>query len=157
SNEPSHHIPYLYSLLGEAAKTQRLVRDISHEGFSDQPDGYASKEDCGQQSAWYIFSAMGIYPVNPVSGEYVVSSPFFERMEIAIPARIEGGEAVQLRIEAPGSSERVYVANLTVNGRSIVQPKLKWSDLLAGGTWKFDLADTPQLWGNDKTLPPLYA
>ncbi|SJX61868.1 uncharacterized protein SRS1_12852 [Sporisorium reilianum f. sp. reilianum] len=158
SNEPSHHIPYLYTLLGEAAKTQRLVRDISHEGFSDQPDGYAGNEDCGQQSAWYILSAMGIYPVNPVSGEYVVSSPFFEQMDVSIPARVEGAKAVQLRIEAPGSSdERVYVASLTVNGRSIGQPKLKWSDLLAGGTWKFHLANEPQAWGNDKTLPLLYA
>ncbi|TKY87178.1 hypothetical protein EX895_003855 [Sporisorium graminicola] len=158
SNEPSHHIPYLYALLGEAAKTQRLVRDISHEGFSDQPDGYAGNEDCGQQSAWYIFSAMGIYPVDPVSGEYVVSSPFFEKIKVSIPARTAEGEAVELRIEAPSSSDkRVYVANLTVNGRSVGQPKLAWSDLLAGGTWKFDLAVTPQAWGNDKTLPPMYA
>ncbi|EST07730.1 Glycosyl hydrolase family 92 [Kalmanozyma brasiliensis GHG001] len=159
SNEPSHHIPYLYSLLGAASKTQRLVRDISHEGYSDQPDGYAGNEDCGQQSAWYIFSAMGLYPVNPVSGEYVVSSPFFERMDISIPARVEEGKqgrAAHLRIEAPGSDDKhVYVANLTVNGRSIEQPKLKWSDLLAGGTWKFGLAKTPQQWGNDPS--PLHA
>lgn len=101
---------------------------------------------------------MGIYPVNPVSGEYVVSSPFFEELEVTVPARTAGGKATQLRIEAPGSDdERVYVANLTINGRSIKQPKLKWPDLLAGGTWKFELADTPQPWGNDKRLPPLYA
>ncbi|GAC96181.1 glycosyl hydrolase [Pseudozyma hubeiensis SY62] len=158
SNEPSHHIPYLYSLIGEASKTQRLVRNISHEAYSDQPDGYAGNEDCGQQSAWYIFSAMGIYPVDPVSGEYVVSSPFFERMDITIPARAEEEKGVHLRIEAPGSDdEHVYVANVTVNGRSIAQPKLKWSDVLAGGTWKFGLADTPQAWGNDQSLPPLQA
>ncbi|SPO21972.1 uncharacterized protein UTRI_10066 [Ustilago trichophora] len=166
SNEPSHHIPYLYSLLGEASKTQRLVRDISHEAFSDQPDGYAGNEDCGQQSSWYIFSAMGIYPVNPVSGEYVVSSPFFESMEVAIPPRsgkgsdggVGEGKGTQLRIEAPKSDdEHVYIANLTVNGRPIKEPKLKWSDLLAGGTWKFGLSDTPQSWGNDKSMHPLYA
>lgn len=158
SNEPSHHIPYLYSLIGEAAKTQRLVRDISHRAYSDQPDGYAGNEDCGQQSAWYIFSAMGIYPVNPVSGEYVVSSPFFERMDVMIPARVGKREDVQLRIEAPGSNDKhVYVGSLTVNGRMISQPKLKWSDVLAGGTWKFDLVDLPQQWGNDRSQPPLHA
>ncbi|KAJ9478184.1 Glycosyl hydrolase [Pseudozyma hubeiensis] len=158
SNEPSHHIPYLYSLIGEASKTQRLVRDISHEAYSDQPDGYAGNEDCGQQSAWYIFSSMGIYPVDPVSGEYVVSSPFFERMDITTPARAGEKKEVHLRIEAPGSDdEHVYVANVTVNGRSIAQPKLKWSDVLAGGTWKFGLVDTPQAWGNDQSLPPLQA
>ena len=166
SNEPSHHIPYLYSLLGAASKTQRLVRDISHEGFSDQPDGYAGNEDCGQQSAWYIFSSMGIYPVNPVSGEYVVSSPFFERIDVTIPPRIMEGKdgkleevkAARLRIEAPKSDDQhVYIANLTVNGRSVGQPKLTWSDLLAGGTWKFSLSDKPQAWGNDRSTAPLYA
>ncbi|KAJ1028564.1 hypothetical protein NDA16_001730 [Ustilago loliicola] len=165
SNEPSHHIPYLYSLLGEASKTQKLVRDISYEGFSDQPDGYAGNEDCGQQSAWYIFSSMGIYPVNPVSGEYVVSSPFFEAIEIDIPPRIthgdgvfKEGKATRLRIQAPGADDQhVYVANLTVNGRAIDRPKLKWSDLLEGGTWKFGLSDTPQAWGNNKSGPPLQA
>ena len=166
SNEPSHHIPYLYSLLGEASKTQRLVRQISHDAFSDLPDGYAGNEDCGQQSAWYIFSSMGIYPVNPVSGDYVVSSPFFESIELDISARPGGGPSgndigqrrTKLRIEAPGADDQhVYVANLTVNGRAVHHPKLTWSDLLAGGTWKFGLAATAQAWGNDKSLKPLHA
>lgn len=166
SNKPSHHIPYLYSLLGEASKTQKLVRDISYEGFSDRPDGYAGNEDCGQQSAWYIFSSMGIYPVNPVSGEYVISSPFFEAIEIDIPARfthgetgvVQEGKGARLRIEAPGADDQhVYVANLTVNGRDVDQPKLKWTDLLEGGTWTFGLSDVPQEWGNDKFRAPLSA
>ncbi|KAJ1027278.1 hypothetical protein NDA18_003287 [Ustilago nuda] len=166
SNEPSHHIPYLYSLLGEASKTQKLVRDISYESFSDQPDGYAGNEDCGQQSAWYIFSSMGFYPVNPVSGEYVVSSPFFEAIDIDIPPRMNhrgDGQAreekpTRLRIEAPGANDQhVYVSNLFVNGQAIDQPKLNWTDLLSGGTWKFDLSERPQVWGNDKSLRPLRA
>ncbi|SNX83094.1 uncharacterized protein MEPE_01800 [Melanopsichium pennsylvanicum] len=158
SNEPSHHIPYLYSLLGEASKTQRLIRDISYEGFSDQPDGYAGNEDCGQQSSWYIFSSMGIYPVNPVSGGYVVSSPFFETIEIDIPPRSEREKGSKLRIEAPGADDKhVYVANLTVNGREVQRPKLTWKDLIAGGTWNFGLSDTPQPWGNDRHVEPLYA
>ncbi|KAJ1040319.1 hypothetical protein NDA10_001812 [Ustilago hordei] len=166
SNEPSHHIPYLYSLLGEASKTQKLVRDISYESFSDQPDGYAGNEDRGQQSAWYIFSSMGFYPVNPVSGEYVVSSPFFEAIDIDIPPRMNHGgdgqaregKPTRLRIEAPGANDQhVYVSNLFVNGQAIDQPKLNWTDLLSGGTWKFDLSDRPQVWGNDKSLRPLRA
>ncbi|ETS62997.1 hypothetical protein PaG_02769 [Moesziomyces aphidis] len=159
SNEPSHHIPYLYTLLGEAHKTQRLVREISHEAFSDLPDGYAGNEDCGQQSAWYIWSAMGLYPVNPVSGEYVVSSPFFEHMEIDIPPRAPGAaHGTKLRIHAAGSDDdHVYVANLTVNGHAIARPKLKWDDILAGGEWTFGLQSSPQKWGNDPESPPLHA
>ncbi|KAF8905739.1 glycosyl hydrolase family 92-domain-containing protein [Gymnopilus junonius] len=74
SNEPSHHIPYLYSLSGAAWKTQKKVRDIALADYNNTPTGLSGNEDCGQMSAWYIFSALGFYPVNPVSGEYVVGS-----------------------------------------------------------------------------------
>lgn len=152
SNEPSHHIPYLYSQLGEAYKTQQLVRNISQSAYSDQPDGYAGNEDCGQQSSWYIFSSMGIYPVDPVSGEFVVSSPFFERLDITIPAR-NGSKDKTLVIRAPSANdENIYVKSLVVEGQRLKEPKLQWSDLLQGGCWHFELRGQPQEWGNESML-----
>ncbi|KAF8707237.1 hypothetical protein AX14_013672 [Amanita brunnescens Koide BX004] len=74
TNEPSHHIPYLYALAGAAYKTQERVREIAINNYNNTVNGLSGNEDCGQMSAWYIFSAMGFYPVNPVSGEYVVGS-----------------------------------------------------------------------------------
>ncbi|KAG6858511.1 hypothetical protein C0991_002587, partial [Blastosporella zonata] len=71
---PSHHIPYLYALAGAAYKTQERVREIAQANYNNTPTGLSGNEDCGQMSSWYIFSAMGFYPVNPVSGEYIVGS-----------------------------------------------------------------------------------
>ncbi|KAG5643250.1 hypothetical protein DXG03_001300, partial [Asterophora parasitica] len=85
SNEPSHHIPYLYALAGAAYKTQTRVREIAQANYNNTPTGLSGNEDCGQMSAWYIFSALGFYPVNPVSGEYVVGSPFFDKITINLP------------------------------------------------------------------------
>jgi len=82
TNEPSHHIPYLYSLAGAAYKSQAKVREIARENYNNTPTGLSGNEDCGQMSAWFIFSSMGFYPVNPVSGEYVVGSPLFEKISI---------------------------------------------------------------------------
>lgn len=71
-NEPSHHIAYMYSYIGEAWKTQERIRQIIDTMYSDKPDGYAGNEDAGQMSAWAVWSIMGLYPANPVTGEYVL-------------------------------------------------------------------------------------
>ncbi|KAF7354596.1 Glycoside hydrolase family 92 protein [Mycena sanguinolenta] len=86
SNEPSHHIPYLYALAGAASKTQERVREIAQANYNNTPTGLSGNEDCGQMSAWYLFSALGFYPVNPASGEYVVGSPFFDKVTVNLPA-----------------------------------------------------------------------
>jgi len=83
-NEPSHHIAYLYSMAGQPWKTQKMVRDILLTQYNDQPNGLCGNEDCGQMSAWYVFSAMGFYPVNPADGNYYIGSPLFDKSSIKI-------------------------------------------------------------------------
>ncbi|PWN54104.1 hypothetical protein IE53DRAFT_365775 [Violaceomyces palustris] len=159
SNEPSHHIPYLYSLLGKPWKTQERVRKVALEAFRDQPDGYAGNEDCGQQSSWYFFtSALGCYPVDPVSGEYVVGSPFFERVEVDLPARslVDGREEAsgrdeqiktkRLVIKAEGASDKPFVRGLKVEGRKISEPLVTFEDIVSGGEWEFEMSSQPESW-----------
>jgi hypothetical protein len=104
-NEPSHHIAYLYALLGRPSKTQEKVREIMARMYGAGPDGLSGNEDCGQMSAWYVFSALGFYPVAPGSTQYVVGSPLFPRAVI----HLESG--VRFTIEAPSTSaERKYAS-----------------------------------------------
>jgi predicted alpha-1,2-mannosidase len=111
-NEPSHHIAYLYAWCGAPWKTQARVRSLMATMYRDQPDGLAGNEDCGQMSAWFVLSAFGIYPVDPVSGIWIFGSPLFERVELTVA----GGRLV---IEAPGvSAEAVYVQNVFWNGKA---------------------------------------
>ena len=116
-NEPSHHIAYLYALVGRPSKTQQIVRRIMDEMYAAGPDGLAGNEDCGQMSAWYVFSALGFYPVAPGSTQYVVGSPLFPRAVI----RLENGQA--FTIEAPSTSaERKYAAGpLTIEHSAIAR------------------------------------
>lgn len=147
SNEPSHHIPYLYALLGDPASTQRRVRAIAKEAFSDEPNGYAGNEDCGQQSAWYWFtSVLGVYPVSPISGEYVVGSPFFDRVEIRLPPRRRGNEETLLTILAPGSGHRPYVHSLKINGEKIAKPVVTFDQILQGGVWEYEMSKEAREW-----------
>jgi len=87
-NEPCHHMAYLYSYAGVPHKTQARVRSLLEMEYDDQPDGLAGNEDCGQMSAWYVFTAMGFYPLNPASGEYMIGSPMYSRMSIRLSCRI---------------------------------------------------------------------
>ena len=84
-NEPSHHVPYLYQYVNAGHKTQQRVRQIMDELYTTQPDGLAGNEDCGQMSAWYLFSALGFYPVNPANGQYILGSPEVEDAIIHLP------------------------------------------------------------------------
>lgn len=78
-NEPSHHVAYLYNYCNRTDKTQKIVKKIMNEFYSDQPDGLCGNEDCGQMSAWYVLSALGIYPVDPVSGKFTLGLPAFQK------------------------------------------------------------------------------
>ncbi|KAF8972048.1 glycoside hydrolase family 92 protein [Flammula alnicola] len=141
SNEPSHHIPYLYSLAGAAFKTQEKVRDIAIANYNNTPTGLSGNEDCGQMSAWYIFSAMGFYPVNPVSGEYVVGSPFFEQItiDLASPAPSQKGSSA--------SKKLTISAIVTVD-----QPIIKHEQIANGANIVFEMSDEIQAWGNDQAF-----
>ncbi|PFH47119.1 glycoside hydrolase family 92 protein [Amanita thiersii Skay4041] len=152
-NEPSHHIPYLYALGGAAFKTQEKVREIANVNYNNTPNGLSGNEDCGQTSAWFLFTAMGFYPVNPASGEYVVGSPFFDKITITLPPSPSSSlEAVKgnrtLTIIAKGAATKQYVKSLMINGQPIDTPVISHEQLIGGGEVVFEMSDTVEEWGN---------
>ena len=135
-NEPSHHVPYLYQYAGEPAKTQALVRRIMAELYSTKPDGLAGNEDAGQMSAWYLFSALGFYPVDPVSGEYVLGSPEVHQ------AVLQLGNGKQLTVKALNQSpQHVYVKAVTLNGQPVDGFTLSHQQLMQGGELIFTMSE----------------
>ena len=131
-NEPSHHVIYLYSLAGERDKAADLIREVWTSQYKDGHDGLSGNDDCGQMSAWYIFSAMGFYPVNPASGEYVLGAPQLKKMKIHLP----GGKT--FTVEASNISQsNLRVASVSLNGKPIEGAKISHSDITSGGTLKF--------------------
>src|SRR5260221_3162754 len=111
-NEPSHHIAYLYSYGGLQWKTAEKARYIMTEMYHDQPDGIIGNEDCGQMSAWYIFSSLGFYPVFPASEKYVIGSPLFDKATINLP---QGKKFIVQVIN--NSEENKYVQGIVLNGK----------------------------------------
>ncbi|MDA3627162.1 GH92 family glycosyl hydrolase [Saccharopolyspora sp. WRP15-2] len=148
TNEPSHHVAYLYDDAGQPWKTQEAVRRIAAANYANRTDGLSGNEDCGQMSAWYVLSSLGIYPVNPASATYAVGSPFFDRAWVQLP-----NAPRPLTISAPGAATNQYVKSLSLNGQGINHPVLSHADLLRGGTLRFAMSDTPQGWGASSTPP----
>jgi predicted alpha-1,2-mannosidase len=137
-NEPDHHVAYLYAYAGVPYKTQSRVRSLLTEMYSDAPDGLSGNEDCGQMSAWYIMSALGLYAVDPVSGNYVFGSPLFDA------ATLELGNGRKLIIRALGNGPgRPYVQAVEWNGTSYTRSWIRHADLMAGGTLVFHMGDSP--------------
>lgn len=131
-NEPSHHVAYLFPYLGRPEKTAELVGRICGELYDDTPEGLCGNEDCGQMSAWYVFSVMGFYPMNPCGGDYVIGAPQHPEFDVALP----GGKS--LKIVAKGlSRENKYVENVYFNGEKISSFILKHSELMKGGELTF--------------------
>ncbi|PZP51758.1 MAG: alpha-mannosidase [Pseudopedobacter saltans] len=137
-NQPIQHMIYLYNYAGEPWKTQYWVRDAMQKLYKPTPDGYCGDEDNGQTSAWYLFSALGFYPVTPASDQYVVGTPLFKKATI----HLENGKT--LVIDAPKSSdENIYVQSLLQNGKTSTKNWLNHFDLMKGGTLQFDLGSQP--------------
>ncbi|WP_010665307.1 GH92 family glycosyl hydrolase [Marinilabilia salmonicolor] len=137
-NEPSHHVAYLYNYTGESWKTQERVRQILTEMYQPEPAGHCGNEDCGQMSAWYVLSSMGVYPVNPADGIYHIGSPLWRKATISLP-----GDK-NFTISAPGVSETAkYVASVTLNGEKLSNPWIHHSDIVAGGTLVLEMTDEP--------------
>jgi predicted alpha-1,2-mannosidase len=152
SNEPSHHAPYLFAALGFPSATQTLVREIAAQNYNATPAGLSGNEDLGQMSAWYLFTALGFYPVNAASDEYVVGAPFFEEVVIRLPAGAAtgggvGGEEHVLTISAPGAPTRPFVASVKVDGRVVDKPVLRHGEIVTASRIEFEMAATPQSWG----------
>lgn len=128
-NEPSHHVAYLYTLAGRPERTQELIRQIFDTQYLPKPNGLCGNDDCGQMSAWYMFSAMGFYPVNPVSGEYVFGAPQFPKFTLHL------ADEKTFTILAEGlSEEHKYIDSITLNGKPYTKNYITHEDILRGGT-----------------------
>ncbi|MDR0790244.1 MAG: GH92 family glycosyl hydrolase [Bacteroidales bacterium] len=136
-NEPSHHTPYLYCYAGEAYRTQQIVRLIMDSLYSYNPDGLCGNDDAGQMSAWFVMSALGFYPVNPVSNEYVIGSPLFDKAVI----NLENGKT--FTINATGAEHKQYVKSLTLNGKPYNKSYITYDQIMAGGTLTFEMSNEP--------------
>ncbi|MFT3739646.1 MAG: GH92 family glycosyl hydrolase [Breznakibacter sp.] len=141
-NEPSHHVAYLYNFAGEPWKTQKYVTRIMKELYNTTSSGYAGNDDCGEMSAWYVFSAMGFYPVNPASGEYMIGSPLLERAEI----QLDSGKT--FTITAPRKSANdIYIQSARLNGKNYNTTCITHADIVKGGTLEFKMGPKPSKWG----------
>lgn len=149
-NEPSHHIAYLYDYAGQAWKTQAMVRRIIKELYTDQPDGLAGNEDCGQMSAWLIFSDLGFYPVCPASDHYAIGSPVFSKATV----HLENGKSFTV-IANNASDKNIYIQSAKLNGANYTKSYIKYDDIKDGGTIEFTMGDTPnKAWGtSDADVP----
>ncbi len=132
-NEPSHHVIYFYPQVGHPEKAAERIREVFDKFYLPKPDGLCGNDDCGQMSAWYIFSAMGFYPFNPCGGEYVIGAPQIACAKL----RVESGE---FRVIARHlSKENKYVKSVTLNGKPITDWKIRHSDIMSGGELVFEM------------------
>jgi len=137
-NEPSHHIAYMYSYIGEAWKTQERIHQIVDSMYHDRPDGYAGNEDVGQMSAWAVWSIAGLYPVNPASGEYVFGSPMADEVVFALPTN----KTFTIRTLGSGTKNK-YIQSVTLNGVPYENTYIRHEDLLNGGELVFKMGAKP--------------
>lgn len=142
-NEQCHHQAYLYNYSGQPWKTQQKIRQIITQFYNDKPDGQVGNNDCGQMSAWYVFSALGFYPVNPANGVYVIGSPAVDKAEVTLP------NGKKFRMEAiQNSPKNVYIQSAELNGKPLSTNYITHQQLLVGGTLKFVMGSKPNTkWG----------
>lgn len=137
-NEPSHHVAYLYACAGEPWKTQKYVAYIMNELYNDSSSGYAGNDDCGEMSAWYVFGALGFYPVNPVSGEYVIGTPMLEEAVILLPGR------KTFTVKAPRKEDNeVYICSMKLNGEKYTKNYITHQNIMKGGILEFVMTASP--------------
>ena len=148
-NEPSHHMAYLYNFVNKPAKTQEKVHQILNELYQNAPDGISGNEDCGQMSAWYIFSAMGFYPVTPANNQYIIGTPLFEKAII----NLEDGKKFEISAENL-SDENKYISSAKLNGKSLNRSFIFHSEIMDGGKLVFKMTDKPSKWSTkDDEIP----
>jgi predicted alpha-1,2-mannosidase len=137
-NQPIQHMTYLYNYAGEPWKTQYWVRDVMNRLYKPTPDGYCGDEDNGQTSVWYVFSALGFYPVCPGTDQYVLGTPLFRKATL----RLENGKTLVLNAPANSSQNR-YIGAVTRNGTVYEKNWFSHGDLLQGGTINFTMVAQP--------------
>lgn len=142
-NEPSHHIAYMFNHAGQPWRTQYWVRHILDTQYNTTANGLSGNEDCGQMSAWYVFSSMGLYPMNPASGEYEIGSPIFEKSTLNLP----NGKTFVIEAENV-SNKNFYIQSATLNGKAFNKTAISHQEMLQGGVLHFVMGAQPNKnWG----------
>jgi predicted alpha-1,2-mannosidase len=136
-NEPSHHIIYLYAVVGEPAKTAEKVREVLETMYTDQPAGLCGNEDVGQMSSWYILSALGFYQVDPAGGRYYFGSPVMDEASI----NVGNGKTFKVSVKN-NSKENKYIKSVMLNGEPYDRLYIDFNDIRAGGVLAFEMSDT---------------
>jgi predicted alpha-1,2-mannosidase len=148
-NEPSHHIIYLYSLAGQPWKAAERVHQVMRTQYGNQPRSLSGNDDCGQMSAWYIFTALGFYPVCPGSDYYVIGSPTLRKAAV----HLSNGKTFTTVAENL-SAENIYIQSVKLNGKDWKQPILPYSELKDGGTIIYSMGPKPnKQWGTEAKIP----
>ena len=153
-NEPSHHVIYFYPQIGETGKAAERIREVFDTQYHVGPEGLCGNDDCGQMSAWYVFSAMGLYPFNPCGGEYVIGAPQFPKVTLRVSRRWKSyngdpefhcttttSDYTSFTVIAKGlSKENKYVKSVTLNGKPVTNWKIRHADIVKGGELVFEMA-----------------
>jgi predicted alpha-1,2-mannosidase len=139
-NEPSHHVGYLYNYIGKAWKSQSIISLIRDSLYTSGRDGLCGNDDCGQLSAWYVFSSLGFYPVNPASGLYTIGSPLFEKVSIYV------GNGRKFTIIAKNISKKnKYIYSAKLNGKLLKRGYFQHAEIKRGGVLEFTMTSQPNL------------
>jgi len=149
-NEPSHHVVYLYDFTSQPWKAQYYSAKIMHEMYNDQQSGYSGNEDCGQMSAWYLFSSMGFYPVNPANSVYCFGSPQLAKATI----NLANGKQFRMTAKNVGG-DNIYIRKIILNGKSYKKNYIKHQDIVNGGILEFFMGNKPNKKMTDYEKPPL--
>ncbi|CAM1340825.1 GH92 family glycosyl hydrolase [Tenacibaculum amylolyticum] len=148
-NEPSHHMAYLYNFANKPYKTQEKIYQILTEQYTNSPDGISGNEDCGQMSAWYIFSTLGFYPVTPGANEYVIGTPLLNKATL----HLENGELFTMKA-ANIDAENKYIEKVFLNGKKLERTFITHNEIMKGGILEFIMSDKPSNWGTTDTANP---
>lgn len=148
-NEPSHHVAYLYNYVGQPWKTQQYVSKIMNDLYDNTSAGYAGNDDCGEMSSWYVFSALGFYPVNPANGVYVIGTPLLEKAEI----KVDGGKTFSIAASKK-SADEIYIQSVELNGKAYNKTYIYHGDIMNGGTLEFKMGKKPSKWGTKQSDRP---
>ena len=135
-NEPSHHMAWIYNWLEAPSRSQKVVRELLNEMYDITPEGVCGNEDCGQMSAWYVLSSLGIYPACPASGEYILAAPLFKKAVLSLGS----GNTLTITADHP---EWMYIAGVTLNGQPLERNYITYEEIMAGGTLAFTLSREP--------------
>lgn len=145
-NEPSHHYPYMFNYSGRPDLAQKYARKTLVESYSNDMAGMLGNDDCGQMSAWYIFSAMGFYPVNPASGDYMIGSPVFDKVTIHNPRT---GKDFVITAQNNKEPQNYYIKSASLNGSSLDIPVVTYQQIIEGGALSFTMSPTPADWAKN--------